>query len=106
MFEHLGLVERYVIYRALLHAVQSNSGIGFHNSDQGHPAYRIGRDGRHDHSMWGDSPEHNSLFRMMHELSVYLNEQELECPTKTPYVFSWADFCRLATDAFDRQTAL
>ena len=100
MFESLSPSERSLIYEVLLHAVKSNSGIGFANTDQGHPAYRVGRDGKYDYQAFGDSPERNSLFRMMHELSVSANETDESFTSSGDLVFSWADFCRLATDAY------
>jgi hypothetical protein len=83
--------------------VNSNCGEGFANGDQGHPAYRVGREGKIHFETWGDSPDRNKLFQMMNELSVALNEAEMERPTNIEYVFCWADFCRLATDAYDRK---
>ena len=42
--------------------IETNSGIGFHNCDQGHPAYLLGADdGKVDPVMGGDSPEKNDL---------------------------------------------
>jgi hypothetical protein len=102
MFENLDYDTKLLIYEGLLKLVTSNSGEGFHG-DQGHPAYRVGRSGDVDYEQWGDSPEHNRLFKVMHELSVSLNAAEEKNPTVTDYVFSWADFCRMATDAYDRQ---
>lgn len=43
---------------------------------------------------------------MMHELSVSLNEHEEEHPTIIDYVFSWADFCRIAVDAYNKHKHL
>ncbi len=102
MFEGLSPSERHLIYESLLHAVKSNSGIGFANADQGHPAYRVGRDGKHDYQTFGDSPDHNKLFKMMHALSVAANETDESFTASGELVFSWADFCRLATDAYDQ----
>ena len=104
MFEHLDYFERSLLYQGLLQLVKSNSGLGFRNGDQGHRAYRIGREGNFDQSTLGDSPDNNRLFKMMHELSVTLNEAEEIRPSITEYMFSWSDFCRAATDAFDEQS--
>ena len=100
MFETLDYNTKLLIYEGLLKLVRSNSGEGFHG-DQGHPAYRMGRDGNVDYQQWGDSPEHNRLFKIMNELSLSLNSAEAEKPTNMDYVFSWSDFCRMATDAYD-----
>ena len=103
MFENMSFREKALIYRGLLSFVQNNSGSGFANNDQGHPAYAVGRSGTIEHKTWGDSPEHNLLFKMMHELSVDLSEAELDQSSEIgEYVFSWSDFCNLAYDAYER----
>ena len=99
-FEALTFSEKRLVYLGLLSLVTSNSGHGFCNNDQGHPAYAIGSNGGHDYQQWGDSPEHNQLFRMMHSLSVELNAADEDKSSEiSDYVFSWADFCRIATEA-------
>jgi hypothetical protein len=104
MFENFDYIERSLIYQGLLQLVRSNSGEGFLNGDQGHPAYRLGREGKFDFSTLGDSPDQNRLFKLMHELSVALNEAEEKRPSITEYMFSWSDFCRAATDACDQHS--
>jgi hypothetical protein len=43
-----------IVYATLIHAIKTNSGIGFLNGDQGHPAYVIGaEDGSRDKDSWG-----------------------------------------------------
>lgn len=101
-FSGFSFSEMQMIYLGLLALVKSNSGKGFCNCDQGHPAYAIGRSGDYDHEQWGDSPEHNKLFQMMHALSVSLSEAELDGTSEIgDYVFSWSDFCRLAYAAYE-----
>ena len=39
MFEQFEMRDRAMIYQGLLCLVRSNSGVGFCNGDQGHPAY-------------------------------------------------------------------
>lgn len=99
--------EKRLIYRGLLSLVKSNSGYGFCNNDQGHLAYAAGRGGcydpNHDYETWGDSPVHNTLFKMMHSLSVEISAGEIDRSSEvSEYVFSWADFCRLAYGAYER----
>ncbi len=102
-FTDFDFSEKQLIYRGLLSLVNSNSGFGFQNNDQGHPAYAIGRSGQYDYAQWGDSPEHNKLFRLMHGLSVELSEAELdESAEIIDYVFCWADFCSLACAAYEK----
>ena len=102
-FSSLSYSERKLLYLGLLALVNGNSGEGFHNGDQGHPAYGIGRDGKFDYEAWGDSPDHNKLFRLMHTLSVSLSEAEIDSSSEiSDYVFCWADFCRLAYAAYEK----
>ena len=97
----LSFSERYVLFTALLKMVKSADGTGFHNHDQGHPAYVAGRSGKHDFAALGDSPERNSLFQMMQALSESLSG----CTdfAHTDFVTDWAAFCRLATDAYEKK---
>lgn len=102
-FAGLSFSERQMIYLGLVSLVKSNSGVGFCNGDQGHPAYAIGRDGKFDYEQWGDSPDRNILFKLMHTLSVDLSEAEIDSSSEIgDYVFSWADFCILAYSAYER----
>lgn len=79
-----------IIYAALVHAIKTDSGIGFHNHDQGHPAYILGaKDGRED---MGDGRD-NPLFKMLVQLSeTYGNS------TGVP-VRNWREFCQLAYES-------
>lgn len=101
--EQFSFSEKQLLYRGLLCLVTSNSGYGFCNNDQGHPAYAIGRSGTYDYRQWGDSPDHNSLFKMMHALSVELSVAEIDSSSEiADYVFCWSDFCNLAYRAYER----
>jgi hypothetical protein len=102
-FESLSLSDKQLLYRGLLLLVTSNSGHGFVNGDQGHPAYAVGRTGQHDYPTWGDSPDRNRLFQMMHTLSVELSDAEIDDSSEIgDYIFSWSDFCNLAYAAYNR----
>ncbi len=102
-FDGLDARSRYLLYAALLHVVKSNSGIGFANADQGHPAYRVGaNEGKYDFDAYGDSPESNRLFQMMHSLSVRMNEEAESFESSLELVFSWQDFCHIAVEAHDK----
>lgn len=98
--EELNFGHRHVIYTALLKMVKRNDGTGFHNSDQGHPAYRIGCDNKWDYDAWGDSPEHNELYQAMRILASSLSD----CPDFAPsdLVTDWSSFCRMATEAYTK----
>jgi hypothetical protein len=101
-FAELSYSERKLLYLGLVSLVKRNSGDGFQNCDQGHPAYAVGRSGKFDYDAWGDSPEHNKLFKLMHTLSVSLSEAEIDNSSEiVDYVFCWADFCQLAYTAYE-----
>jgi hypothetical protein len=103
MFEHLEMRDKAMIYQGLVCLVKSNSGVGFCNGDQGHPAYAVGKDGKIDFEAFGDSPEQNRLFKMMHELTVALGEADLDASAEvSERIYCWADFCRLAFEAYER----
>ena len=90
-------MEKYLIYTALVRAIETNSGIGFHNSDQGHPAYRAGaKDGDEVNRIWGDSPEENELFKLL------LSFKELHKGETGPDLSTWQKFCAFAVEAYDR----
>ncbi|MEQ1748094.1 MAG: hypothetical protein ABL974_01630 [Prosthecobacter sp.] len=102
MFESLSQSQRSLIYQGLLKLVTTNSGVGFANNDQGHLAYAVGRSGKSDYEVLGDSPERNKLFQMMHSLTTQLSVAELDSSSEiTDYVFAWCDFCNLAYTAYE-----
>ncbi len=103
MIESLPNNAKYLVYEALIHAIDTNSGIGFHNADQGHPAYRVGADGKIDESAWGDSPDKNHLYRLLRELSMYFVKHEEERPSSGPLILTWEDFCRRAIQAYEEK---
>ena len=81
-----------IVYDALIHAVKTNSGIGFHNRDQGHPAYLAGaEDGSRDS---GDSPEENDLYKMLIRLS---EKYGIESGVR---ITNWRQFCELAVKGY------
>lgn len=82
-----------IIYAALIHAVKTNSGIGFHNCDQGHHAYLTGaQDGSED---MGDTRAENKLFQMLVRLSERYGKSH------GAQVRNWREFCQLATRSND-----
>lgn len=85
-----------LVYQALLHAIDTNSGIGFHNADQGHPAYQAGaEDGTRDLNGWGDSPEANGVYKML----PWLSERH---GTPGNQIRNWREFCQRAYKASRR----
>ena len=91
--------EQMMIYESLIHAIKTDSGIGFENNDQGHPAYMVHEDGSTSNGM-GDSPEENRLYQLLRSLSEDFGER-----THTP-IRSWVDFCRLASDGYQQAREL
>ncbi len=98
MFSNLSGVEKELIYKALVHMIDSNTGTGFHNADQGHPAYTAGASGRVDVGTLGDSPGQNILFKLVSSLCEQL-------PGIEPDLSTWERFCSFATEAFNRKHA-
>ncbi len=75
--------------------IESNSGVGFVNADQGHPAYAMGRRGRLDSVTGGDGPEANSLFKLLQRFAPEHHEQIQDLRT-------WTKFCSFAFAASQR----
>ena len=85
--------EQYLIFKALVHMIETNSGEGFHNSDQGHPAYLLGaNDGKVDSVMGGDSPEQNDLFKLLASFDQEFHDAG-------PDLSTWQKFCAFAVKA-------
>ena len=105
-FAYLSFSDKQLLYQGLLSLVTSNSGHGFTNGDQGHPAYAVGRRGNKDDMDFGDAPDRNRLFQMMHSLSVDLSAAEIDGNSEIrDYIFAWSDFCHLAYSAYERSRA-
>ena len=99
MFKEFNLIQRYTLFKSLLNSIKSNSGLGFHNSDQGHPDYLRGCDENIDITdPHYDNPNRNELFKMLLELSESLKD----CPdfNHEDFITKWSEFCKIATDAF------
>ncbi len=86
--------EKALIFDTLAHAIKTNSGIGFHNADQGHPAYMAGATNQ-DSETWGDSPEQNRMFKLLASFDRDLHENG-------PNLSTWEKFCTYAVDAHNR----
>lgn len=84
-----------VIHMALMHAIKTNSGIGFHNSDQGHTAYRRGA--CDESGGMEDSPDKNRLYQTLRELN-----RERGPLVGYPEIHSWRAFCEFATRSHDK----
>ena len=85
-----------VRFRALVEMIESNSGVGFVNADQGHPAYAMGaRRGKIDAVTGGDSPEDSCLFKILQRFGPEHHEQIQDLRT-------WSKFCSFAFAATRR----
>lgn len=99
MFDHFDYEDKFLIYGSVMNSVRANSGFGFINGDQGHPAYRSGATGTSPQLALGDHPDHNRLYKIMRELSEALKDHpELG---KSNLVLSWKDFCKMAVNSYD-----
>jgi hypothetical protein len=86
-----------MIYAALIHAIKTNSGIGFKNSDQGHMPYVLGaQDGRRNCIELGDSPENNRLYKMLLALSPEYGARH------GVRIQNWRAFCQLAVESHEK----
>lgn len=100
MFEQFDMLQKQLVFQALKRMVESASGIGFHNQDQGHPFYMEGAKGEPDAFSKDDSPERNNMYKMLSELS-----RDFKANDETAYVWwydfsEWQDFCKFAYDAY------
>jgi hypothetical protein len=86
-----------VVYHALIYSIHANTGYGFANNEQGHLAYRVGAEtGRSNFSDYGDSEDHNGLYKMLKEISEKYGPVE-----DLPVINNWQDFCRLAVSGYE-----
>jgi hypothetical protein len=99
MLNSLTALDKHVLYHALLHAIRTDFRMGFHNTDTGHPTYHVGVDGVSDYA---DGPEKNSLYKVMHEISMSETEWGDSSLTIHEPVLCWADFCRIVCDAHEK----
>ena len=95
MTEVPDVLDRELVYMALIFAIRANWGVGFHNADQGHPFYSP-RGTLESRSKEWDGPDSNQLFMMLRELSLTYGR---EGSTTTPKIDTWQDFCELAHSA-------
>lgn len=86
--------EKELIFRALVRMIETNSGTGFHNADQGHPAYVAGANGVESRT-WGDTAERNRLYRLLTSFPPQHHEEG-------PDLSNWQKFCSFAVEAYNR----
>ena len=88
-------MEKYLIFKALVRIIETNTGTGFLNEDQGHPAYTLGAQGKVDPVAGGDSPEKNRLFKLIASFDQGFQDEG-------PDLSTWEKFCAFAVIAFNR----
>ena len=87
--------DAHLLYDCIIHAIKTNSGHGFHNSDQGHAIYAGGAIGSVDEQTFGEVPDDNELFSLLNRLAGIINDNS-ETGVK---VYTWREFCKMAVDA-------
>lgn len=102
MFEKFNLTQKEIIYRALKAMVDSNSGIGFHNADQGNPFYVAGAGDLPKPFPDADGPDTNVVFKMLSELSRDFKKSDYTGFTWWYDFSEWKSFCKFAVDAYNR----
>lgn len=88
--------EKYLIFKALVRMIETNSGTGFLNEDQCHPAYTLGMHGEVNPVAGGDSPEKNDLFKLLASFERTYHEAG-------PDLSTWPKFCTFAVESFKRE---
>lgn len=83
-----------LLYESLIHAIKTNSGIGFHNHDQGRPINAGGAAQINDATL-GEPSDDNELFSLVNRLAQIINKDS-QTGVK---VYTWPEFCKMAVDA-------
>ena len=99
LFSELTDAHCQILFEFLIHAIESNSGIGFRAYDQGHPDYADGAR-QVKPPQFADDESKNLLFHMMRDLSLRLADTD---PTiiHTKYgLTTWPAFCQKAKDSY------
>jgi hypothetical protein len=103
------IFEKQYIYQGLKSLIERGDGTGFHNADLGHPVYRAGASDASEEMLkdweYADSPKNNLLFKMLSKLTKELKQSGIEDMRFIWwYDFSkWSDFCKFATDVYDKK---
>jgi hypothetical protein len=100
-FDNLDRRDRVLLFEALLHCIDSNSGIGFDGSDQGHSCYRVGAEGADPLGHYKSSPDRNCIYQMLRELSLHLADDAAVTGIRPHFITDWQAFCQRAVHAHD-----
>jgi hypothetical protein len=104
MFENFSFSQMSLIYLGLKGLIESKSGNGFHNKDMGHPVYQMGSRGESPkETEYADSPDKNTLFKMLSEISIKMKDEGYNPAQYTWwYDFStWENFCKFAVEIYE-----
>ena len=85
-----------LLYESLIHAIKTNSGIGFHNYDQGH--LKAGGAVQTNDATLGEPSDDNELFSLVNRLAQIINKDS-QSGVK---VYTWTEFSKMAVDATKR----
>ena len=88
-FDLLPSGEKALLFEALLHCIDSNSGIGFRAYNQDDPDYHDGKIGR-PYQLGSDSAENNNPYQMLQELSHHLADDNQVTGWRRHFTFTWA----------------
>ncbi len=105
MFDDLTPYQKELVFRGLKSLIETNTGIGFHNADQGHMVYCEGAEGiafiasAKDQP---DSPQKNELYKLLHALSADLSKLDSQQFTWWYDFDSWKSFCKLAYESYKK----
>ena len=101
MFKDFDRRHLELIYQGLKALIESGSGYGFHNHDMGHSVYMLGS--QREKITDSDSPEKNTLFQMLSELTKELKKIG-DVGYNWFYDFSdWQKFCQFAINIYDKR---
>ena len=100
-FGHLRRGDRELLFEALLHCIDSNSGIGFEGGDQGHLCYHAGAQGADPYASYKSNPDRNILYQMLRELSLHLVDDDAVTGMRSHFITDWQAFCRRAVHAHE-----
>ena len=85
-----------LLYESLIHAIKTNSGIGFHNHDQGH--LNAGGAVQINDAMLGEPSDDIELFSLVNRLAQIINKDSQTGVN----AYTWPEFCKMAVDATKR----
>jgi hypothetical protein len=91
-----------ILFECILHAIESNSGIGFLRLDQAHPDYQDGAKQAPTPDTADD--EENPMFQMMKELSLRMADIHPSLVHKKHLLTTWPEFCKKAVHSSENPT--